>query len=98
MRSRDAVAYDTASFAAPELHHLAQIHHADAVADVFNHRKIVRDEKIGQTKLGLQIFQQVEHLRLDRDIERETGSSATTKVGFERPMRARCRCAGAGHR
>ena len=33
-------------------------------------REVVRDEEIGQAELALQVAQQIEHLRLDRDVER----------------------------
>ena len=48
----------------------AEIHHGDAVADVLDHRQIVRDEKISEPQFALQIHHQIEHLRLDRDVER----------------------------
>ena len=48
----------------------AEIHHRDAVADVLDHREIVGDEQIGEPELALQVHQQIEHLRLDRDVER----------------------------
>ena len=47
-----------------------QIHHRDAVADMADHREIMRDEQIGEPELVLQVFEQVDHLRLDRDVER----------------------------
>ena len=36
---------------------LAQIHDGDVVADVFNHRHIVRDEQIGQSEFTLEPFE-----------------------------------------
>ena len=49
---------------------LPQIHHRDAAADVLDQPQIVRDEQVGQLQLLLQIHQQVDHLRLHRDVER----------------------------
>jgi hypothetical protein len=53
-----------------QLDDLAQIHHGDAVTDVLDDREIMRDEEIGETKFFLQILEQIDDLRLDRDIER----------------------------
>ena len=52
-----------------DLHHLAEIKHHYPVADVPHDGEIVRDEDQRQTHLGLQIHQQIDDLRLDRDIE-----------------------------
>ncbi len=49
---------------------LAEIHHGDAVADVLDDGQIVGDEEIGQPLLLLQPHHQVDHLRLDRHIQR----------------------------
>src|SRR5678815_5914156 len=46
-----------------------EIHHGDAPADVLDHREIVRDEQVGETELRLQVFQQIDDLRLDRHVE-----------------------------
>ena len=51
----------------------AQIHHCDAVADVLHHREIVRDEEVREVKLLLQVFEQVDDLRLNRYVERGDG-------------------------
>ena len=48
---------------------VSHIHHGDAVGDVFDHREVVRDEKIGEAELVLKVLQQVEGLCLNRDIE-----------------------------
>jgi hypothetical protein len=53
-----------------KLDYLAQIHDEDAVAHVLNDIKIVRDEDIGEGEVPLEIDEQVEHLRLDRLVER----------------------------
>src|SRR4029079_19413941 len=39
-------------------------------ADVLDHRQVVRDEDVGQAERVLKVFQQVDHLRLDREVER----------------------------
>ena len=48
----------------------AEIHHGDAVGDVLHHGEIVRDEDVGEAEPVLQVAQQVEDLRADRDVER----------------------------
>ncbi len=52
------------------LHRPAQVHHHDVVGDVVHHAQIVRDEEVGELELDLQLAQQVQDLRLDRDVER----------------------------
>jgi len=46
------------TIAVTDFNDLAEIHHGDAVAQVMNHRKIMRDEEVGQLELVLQVFQQ----------------------------------------
>ena len=53
-----------------QLDDLSQVHDGDAVADVLHHAQVVRDEEVGQAELGFQLGHQVEHLRLNRHIER----------------------------
>src|SRR5882757_11226357 len=40
------------------------------MADMGDDGEVVRDEQIGEAVLALQVDQQVDHLRLDRDVER----------------------------
>src|SRR4026208_2325203 len=47
-----------------------QIHDRDATTDVLNHRKIMSNKEIRQVKLFLQFLKQVNHLGLDRNIQR----------------------------
>ena len=51
------------------LHDLAAIHHHDAVADAFDHRKIMADEQAGKSEPVAQIAQQIEDLRLHGHVE-----------------------------
>src|SRR5205085_4750532 len=53
-----------------DLHQLAQVHHRDPVGDVPDDAEVVRDEYVGQAQLVLKLVEQVDHLRLDRDVER----------------------------
>ena len=56
--------------AGAHLDDLAEIHDGDAVADLLDHRHVVRDEEIGDAEFVLQFAQEVEHARLHRDVER----------------------------
>src|SRR5579872_2168381 len=49
---------------------LAEIHHGHAMRHVLDDRKIVADEEEREAEFGLQILQQVDDLRLDRNVER----------------------------
>ncbi len=55
---------------ASHLHDPAQIHDGDAARNVTHQPQVVCNEQIGELQLLLQIHQQVDHLRLDRDVER----------------------------
>src|SRR5215212_8861462 len=47
-----------------------QIHDCNTTTNMLNHRKIVSNEEIRQVKLFLQFLKQVNHLGLDRNIQR----------------------------
>ena len=49
--------------------HLAEVHDPDPVADVLDDRQVVGDEQVRQVEPLAQVEQQVEDLRLDRDVE-----------------------------
>src|SRR5260370_11569202 len=53
-----------------ELDDLAQVHDRDAIRDVLHDRKVMGDEQVRQVELRLQPLEQVDDLRLDRDVER----------------------------
>jgi hypothetical protein len=55
------------------LHQLSQVHDRDPVRYVPHHRQVVRDENVGQSQVILQVVQQVDHLRLDRHVQRRHG-------------------------
>ena len=48
-----------------DLNQLSEIHHANASRNVLNNRNCVRDEKIRECKLLLEIGQQIDDLRLN---------------------------------
>ena len=53
-----------------DLHHLAEVHHAHAVGHVLHHVQAVRDEQVREAEALLEVVEEVQHLRLDRDVER----------------------------
>ena len=53
-----------------ELDDLAQVHHGDPVRDVAHDAQVVRDEQVREAELVLEVVEQVDDLRLDRDVER----------------------------
>ena len=53
-----------------------------------DHIEVVGDEDVGQVELLLQVGEQVDHLRLDRDVERRDGLVGDHELGPER-QRAR---------
>ena len=63
---------------------LAQVHHQHAVGDMAHHREVVRDEQHGEPERLLQLGEQVEHLRLHRDVERRHRLVADQQLRVER--------------
>src|SRR5689334_21019256 len=63
---------------------LAEVHHGHAVGDVFNHREVVRDEKVSQVELLLQVAEQVKNLRLYGHVERRHGFVTDDEARVER--------------
>ena len=62
----------------------AEIHHRDPVGDVLHHREVVRDEDVGEAEPVLQVAQQIEDLRADRDIERRDRLVADDQLRLDR--------------
>ena len=50
-------------------YHLAHIHHRHPVADMGYYAHIMRLKQIGQTQVMLEILQQIQDLRLDRNVQ-----------------------------
>ena len=71
-----------------ELDRLAEVHHHHPVGDVPHDVEVVRDEDVGQPELPLQVLQQVEDLRLDRDVQRRDRLVAEDQLRVDR-QRAR---------
>ena len=53
------------------------------MADVLHHRQIVCDEQVGQPELVLQVLQEIDHLRLNGDIESRDRLLPDNEVGAE---------------
>ena len=51
------------------LHQLATLQNEHSLGDGCDHPQIVGDEKQGQPEFGPQLTEQLEHRRLDRDVE-----------------------------
>ena len=63
-----------------------------------DHAEIVADEEVGQPELPAQLHEQVQHLRLDRDVERRDRLVADQQLRAAPRARARCRCGRAARR
>ena len=48
----------------------SQIHHRNAAGDMFDDRQIVADDDVGEVKFCPQVIQQIQDLRLHRDVKR----------------------------
>jgi hypothetical protein len=67
-----------------QLHDLAEIHHGDPVAHVPDHGKIMSDDHEGQPEALLQVFEQIDDLRLDRHVEGRDRLVADDQLGIAR--------------
>ena len=76
----------------------APAHDRDAVGNVLDHREVVADEEIGEAECLPEVAEQVQDLRLHRDVERRGRLVEDQQVGLQRRGRGRWRCAGAGRR
>jgi hypothetical protein len=52
-----------------ELHDAPEVHHRHPIAEVLHHGEVVGHEQHGEVQPALEVAQQVEDLRLDRDVE-----------------------------
>jgi len=66
----------------PALDDAAEIHHRDTVAEMPHDAEIVRDEQHRQIELAAQAQEQVDDLRLDRNVERGDRLVADEEVGL----------------
>ena len=65
-----------------EFHHLAEVHNSDLVGNELDDRKVVRYEEVGQVHRALKVLEQIDDLRLDRNVECRNGLVADDKLGF----------------
>ena len=70
--------------AVAELDDAAEVHDGDPVGDLPDHGQVVRDEDEGQVEVGLEAPQQVQDLRLDRDVERRDRLVAHDQLRLQR--------------
>ena len=66
--------------------------------DVAHDGQVVRDEQVGEPELALQVLQQVDDLRLDRDVERGDGLVEDEQARAAARAPGRCRCAASARR
>ena len=66
-----------------QLHDLAEVHHRDPIGDVPDDGEVVRDEEVREVELALQCLEQIDDLRLDRDVERRHRLVADDEVRIE---------------
>ncbi len=71
-----------------DLDQLAEVHDTDPIRDMRHDGQVVGDEEIGQLEIVLELTQQVEHLGLNRHIERGDRLVADDEIRVER-QRAR---------
>ena len=58
------------------------VHHGHMVGDVLDDADVVGDEEVGQAELALQLFEQVEDLRLHAHIQRRGRLVADDQLGL----------------
>ena len=68
----------------PSLDDAPDVHDRDPVGDLADHREVVRDEDVREVEVRLQALEQVEDLRLHRDVERGDGLVADDQLRLER--------------
>ena len=66
-----------------QLHDLAQIHDSHAVTDVPHHAQVVCDEDVSQPQPVLQIFQKVDDLGLNRNVQCGNRLIADDQIGVQ---------------
>lgn len=66
------------------LHHPAEIHHHDPVAEAAHHGQVMTDEQQRQAQARAQVGQQGQDLRLNRNIQRRHRLIRDQKLGTRR--------------
>lgn len=62
---------------------ISKIHDGDSGGEVFDHAQVVGDEEVGEAELFLEVFEEVDDLRLDGDVEGREGLVADEEFGSE---------------
>ena len=70
MRERSRAGSGTGTASSSARDDAAEIHDGDPVGDVPHHGEVVADEEVGEGEALLQVGEEIEDLRLDRDVER----------------------------
>ena len=65
-------------------HHVSQIHDADPVADMFHHAQVMGNKQVADSLPLLDILEKIDHLRLDRHIQRRDRLVADDKIRLQR--------------
>jgi hypothetical protein len=60
----------------------AQVHHRHGVRQMIDDGEVVGDEQVGEPEIGLQVGEQIENLRLHRNVERRGRLVADHQVGL----------------
>jgi len=66
------------------LDELALVHHRDPVADMADDVEVVRHEKVGDPRVGLDLQEQVQHAGLGREVERADRLVTDDELRFQR--------------
>ena len=61
----------------------AHIHHGDDVAGKLDDGKVVRNEQVSKREFLLEVFEEIENLGLNRDVERADGLIADNEFRME---------------
>ena len=64
------------------LDYLAQIHYSYAIGYVFDHGEVVRDEQIRKAEPLLKVAEEIQYLRLYRNVESRYGFIAHDELGL----------------
>ena len=66
-----------------DFHDAPEVHHGDVIGDVPDYGEVVSDKEVGEAEFLLEIFEEVQNLRLDGDIERGDGFVGDDDLGVD---------------
>ena len=75
-------------FLRAEFHHRTQVHNADLIGNELDHAQIVGNEDVCQIPLPLELFQQIDDLGLNGNVQRRNRLIADDQLGVDR----QCSC------